>query len=162
MKKAYTAALLLSAALCGCHFFGPRDMTGVKTITDITQLNNLTGVWRATDNTYNLTKRQQYPADSIKIILHKDSSFEAINIPDFLSDAFGNPVKHQLLHATGHWRPEKVGKDWKISMDFQPGRLFKNGRSTYFDIYLVGNDLLMGVYAGDPDEAKALDFIKNK
>ena len=162
MKNTHAAMLLLSAALCGCHFFGPRDMTGITTITDITQLNNLPGVWTATNNTYDLMKRQQYPADSIKIILHKDSTFEAVNLPDCLSDQWGNPVKHQLLNATGRWRPEKIGKEWQINMDFKQGRLFKKGVTTNFDIFIKGNNLLMGTYAGDPDEAKSLDFTKPK
>ena len=160
MRTSYAVISVLSFALSGCHFFGPRDMTNLSTITDVAQLNNLSGVWKATSNTYTLTKRLQYPADSITIILHKDSTFEAINIPDCLSDGLGNPVKHQLLNATGRWGVEQDGKEWKIRMEFKPGKLFAKGLYTDFDVYRSGNDLLMGVYAGDPDEAKALDFIK--
>jgi hypothetical protein len=66
MKNTHAVILLLSTALCGCHFFGPRDMTGLKSM------------------------------------------------------------------------------------------------STDFDIFIAGNNLLLGTYAGDPDEAKALDFMKAK
>ncbi len=60
--------------------------------------------------TYNLAKRLKCPPGSIKIILHKDSTFEAINIPDCLSDGFRNPVAHRLLHTTGKWGVEKIGR----------------------------------------------------
>jgi hypothetical protein len=92
--------------------------------------------------------------------LHRDSTFEAINIPDCLSDGFGNPIAHRLLHATGKWRVEKIVKDWKIRMELKPGKLFTKGMSTDFDVYLFHQSLLMGVYAGNPDEARALDFMK--
>ena len=135
-------------------------MTPFTAITDMAQLKDLNGVWKATNFTYELTKRQKYPPDSIKIILHKDSTFQAVNIPDCLSDGFGNPVKHQLLNATGRWGIEKIGADWKLRMEFNRGQLFKKGVITFFDVYLSGNDILMSIYAGDPDDAKFLEFKK--
>ena len=43
--------VLSSLAFCGCHFFGPRDMTPFTAITDMAQLKDLNGVWKATSFT---------------------------------------------------------------------------------------------------------------
>jgi len=129
-------------------------------ITDRNELKDLDGVWKATGITYSMIKREKYRMDSVKLILGKDSTFEAVNLPDCLSDQFGEPVKHQLLAATGNWRVEKTGKEWKMIMEFNKGRLFKERSGFEFDLYHSGNSILMSTYLGDPDEVKLLEFEK--
>jgi hypothetical protein len=162
MRNLCVAICFLCIGLSGCHFFGPRDLAPYNMITDRNELKDLNGVWKATGITYSMIKREKYKIDSVKLILGKDSTFEAVNLPDCLSDQFGEAVKHQLLSATGSWGVEKIGNEWKMSMEFNKGQLFKEKSTFDFDLYHSGKTILMSTYLGDPDEVKLLEFEKVK
>ena len=153
-----TAICFLCIAFCGCHIFGPRDLSPFNMITDKNELKDLKGVWKAASPTYDLIKRQKYKIDSIKLLLRNDSTFEAVNLPDCMSDEFGEPVKYHLFSASGTWHVGKDRNEWKMRMNFDRGQLFTGGMIMDFDLYLSGKTLLMSTYVGDPHEVKLLEF----
>jgi hypothetical protein len=163
MRILSVVVLFTCIALAGCHFLGPRDMSGFTMITDNKQPGSLNGVWKATGFSYDMIKSEDYMIDSIKLILHKDSTFEAFNLPDCLGDEFGHPIKHLLLPAKGRWRLSKITELWHMELDFDKGLLYKKGMTIiYPDLYLSGKTILMPTFVGDPDEAKYLEFEKVK
>ena len=147
-------------SLLSCNGLGPRDTSHDSPVKSITELADLPGVWYATRTTYKMLKEKNYKIDSVRLILHRDSSFEFINMPDCIDDPAGKPIKHQLLTVKGKWKPEEFKGAWEISMAFDKGELFETKTHLPFDVFYIDSEMVIMYFIGDPDQADVLVFRK--
>jgi len=146
--------------LASCHFFGPADNTGLNNISSLKDVTGLEGKWRLSKDSYTLLTQKGYNIDSIYMQLNKDSTFEAVNLPDCIPDEFGKPKKGALINAQGKWSIAKPGKSLALEMSFDKGLLFNKPTYITFNLYKITatGKLMIGCFLGDPDSAEMLAF----
>lgn len=157
--RTWLLAIIMGIALFSCRSRGASDINNGLPVTDIKELKGIVGAWHATEDTYAMLVKKNYVRDSIYIVLRDDSVFKAYHLPDCM-DAAGNGGL--LLDAVGTWKLHLNGNDWKLSMAFEKGRLFRHKTFTDFDILVKDSVLTLFRYIGDPEEAEALQFRKSR
>ncbi|TKK64115.1 hypothetical protein FC093_23295 [Ilyomonas limi] len=143
-----------------CHFFEPRDTSYDTPIKSLTQLNNLTGSWKATAETYELLKQRKYKVDSMSLVFRNDSTFVITNLPDCINDGFGESIDGKLYKVAGKWSVQKNKRDWEIEMAFDKNELFQAKTYMNFDIAITDSIYQLYWYLGDPDDAEPITFEK--
>ena len=144
----------------GCHFQGPRDLKETKPITTDVEVAHLSGIWKATKVTYDMVREREYSVDTIELQLNKDSTFEAVNIPDCFADPFGKPVHKRLVNGHGKWEINKVQDKYLLGLRFKKGDMFKENQGYSFEMYKRDTSIFAFQYIGDPDQADILEFRK--
>lgn len=148
--------LFLLSYLTACRH-KPSIVDKGEPITDAKQLTGLAGTWYATPDTYTMLLEKRYKPDSIYMELQADSVLKARHLPDCMNAAFKAGT---LQDAIGLWKLHRDGDDWKMSVAFEAGQLFRYKTHVSFDIVLLDSALTIYQYIGDPDDGHVLRFIK--
>ena len=151
---------ILTLTVLSCHFSGPRDLQDTKPVTEVIELNRMVGTWKATQVTYDMVQERNYAVDTIQLLLYKDSTFKAINIPDCFADPFGKPVHKRLVDAHGKWEVNNIKGKYSLTLRFDKGELFKENEGYSFEMYKRDTSIFAFQYVGDPDQADILEFRK--
>lgn len=162
MKIILPIGFLLSFILLSCNGLGPIDDSILKAVEIIPNDSLLVGEWEINSDSYDMIKEKykNYHGEKVSIVFYKDHRFKAFNIPDCVTDAFGDPVKGKFHHATGNWEVIKTGDRCELSMDFDPGKLYKVRTGTFYDLFKKDSSLVFITFIGDPDSSDKLYFTK--
>ena len=155
--------LLFAMLLSACYFFGPVDETQYKQPGFVPTVQQLAGKWKADPGSYKLIKAKKvYKIDSLYMVLHNDSTFEAVNFPDFVNNNTELPVNGELYNASGKWRIDNYDNRPSIDLSFSTSAFFKVPTSRSIQIYSRVKDskLVLWLWVGDPDEGNCLLFVK--
>jgi len=155
---------LLFVAMLSSSCFSPVDETVYKPITSKPNIQQLAGKWKADSGSYVLIKKKKvYKIDSLYLVLHEDSTFEVVNLPDCVADGLGNPVKGKLHNTSGSWEIENTRsnrKSWNVGLNFSHSELYKNGLRTEYALYMKDSKFVLICFVGDPDQGEQLLFVK--
>lgn len=150
----------LVMTLISCNGFGPRDTSHDTAVNSINELNGLPGTWNATKSVYKMLRGKNYTIDSVRLILHADSTFELTNTPDCINDPAGKS-KDQLLESTkGSWTTQIMRNQWMLVMTFDQGKIFESKTRMNFEIRSIDSTLTISYFIGDPDQGDILMFKK--
>lgn len=85
MKKVLFILLIL--IFSGCRYFNtdPADGIKFKTISEKPDIDEIIGTWEVDKFTYDFAAENGYDSIKIEMIIKKDSTFEALNFPDFIN-----------------------------------------------------------------------------
>ena len=95
------------------------------------------------------------------MIFKTDKTFELRNAPDFITDAFGEPVKGVFLNATGTWETTKHNESWELKMNFDAGDLYETTFTTWYQIFEKDSAIVIKHAIGDGDSGDRFIYAKN-
>ena len=141
---------------------GPIDDSVLQAVETIPNDSLLVGEWEINSNSYEMIKEKykNYRGEKVSIVFYKNHRFKAFNIPDCVTDGFGNPVKDKFYDAEGTWEVVKRKDRCELSMNFDAGKLYEHGVGTTYDLFKKDSSLVFITFIGDPDSAEILYFTK--
>jgi len=154
--------LLFTMLLSACYFFGPVDETVYKQPSTQPTIRQLAGKWKADSASYRfIEEKKVYKKDSLYLVLHDDSTFEAVNFPDFVSKDDDSVVNGKLYNSSGKWGIYNYNNQLTLDLNFNLDKLFKKPNFQTFQIYSRKDSaLVLWLWIGDPDSGKRLLFVK--
>ena len=162
MKIILPIGFLLSLILLSCNGLGPIDDSILKAVETIPNDSLLIGEWEINSDSYDMIKEKykNYHGEKVSIVFYKNHRFKAFNIPDCVTDAFGDPVKGKFHQAEGRWEVVKRSDRCALSMEFDAGKLYEHGVGTTYDLFRKDSSLVFITFIGDPDSSDKLYFTK--
>ena len=153
---------ILALLLAGCGGgLWPIDETVMQPLSVEPSSMNIIWTWEVDNFSYTLIKEQYHIQDKkVALVINEDSTFEAINFPDFVTDSFGQSINNKLLNATGRWKVEQEDATRVLNMEFTKGELYTWGAETSYALYSKDSQLVILDFIGDPDQGDRLLFIK--
>lgn len=160
MKKITLLIILLT--LTSCRYFNVSPVNGIttKNLTKKPTQSEMIGIWEIDKYSYDLIIEKGYEKKKIELKLKSNGTFEISNLPNFIN--VFDQTNEKNVNTDGTW---KIGKDyeeenWVLNMSFDKSNLYENGMSTYYDLYLQDDKIIIWTFIGDPDSGERFLFTK--
>lgn len=163
MKILKTSLIIFAFGFYGCSGspVGITDEDKLKSMSEKPNIQQMVGRWHADKFSYKLSEKKSYPVDTMSLILDKDMTFKAFNLPAYVTTSDTVPLEKMLVNAKGKWHLQINNSNiWELALDFNPGKLYKSGLHENYQLYMQNSKALIWHFVGDPDSGERLAFSK--
>lgn len=154
--------LLILATLISCRYFNVSPVNGIttKNLTEKPTQAEMIGTWEVDKFSYELNEEKGYEKKKIKLNLKDNGTFSITNLPNYVN--VFDQTEQKFVNTSGTW---KIGKDfkgekWVLNIRFDKSNLYEDGMSTYYDLYLQDDGIIIWNFIGDPDSGERFLYRK--
>ena len=154
--------LLILSTLISCRYFNVSPVNGIttKNLTVKPTQAEMIGTWEVDKFSYELNEHKGYEKKKIELNLKKDRTFSISNLPNYVK--VFDKTEDKFVNTSGTW---KIGKDfkgekWVLNIRFDKSNLYEKGMSTYYDLYLQDDGIIIWNFIGDPDSGERFLYRK--
>lgn len=160
MKKITLLFIILT--LASCRYFNVSPVNGITTnnLTKKPSQLEMIGIWEVDKFSYDLIEKKGFVTKKIELKLKSNGTFEISNLPNFINEF--DQTKEKYINTTGTWeiRKDSNKEYWILNMFFDKSNFYENGISTYYDLYLQDDNIIIWTFIGDPDSGERFLFTK--
>jgi hypothetical protein len=154
--------LLLILTLTNCRYFNVSPVNGISTknLTEKPTQTEMVGIWEVDKFSYELIERKGYEKKKIELKINENGTFEITNLPNFIN--VFDQTTDKNVDTSGTWEIEKDYKDenWVLKMRFNQSNLYEKGMTTWYDLYLQEDGIIIWNFTGDPDSGERFLYRK--
>jgi hypothetical protein len=154
--------LLIVLTLTSCRYFNVSPANGIttKNLTKKPTQPEMIGIWEVDKFSYELNEEKGYEKKKIELNLKENGTFEITNLPNYIN--VFDKTTERFVNTNGIWKIEKDFKEkyWVLKMNFNKSNLYERGMTTWYDLYLQEDGIIIWNFIGDPDSGERFLYKK--
>ncbi|GGZ94569.1 hypothetical protein [Algibacter mikhailovii] len=154
--------LLIVLTLTSCRYFNVSPVNGIttKNLTEKPTQSEMIGIWEVDKFSYELNEEKGYEKKKIELNLKENGTFEITDLPNYIN--VFDKTTERFVNTNGKWKIEKDFKQkyWVLKMNFNESSLYEKGMTTWYDLYLQEDGIIIWNFIGDPDSGERFLYKK--